>query len=217
LLKTRILLGGGGTEWDERPILERFASWVSPSGTVLYWPVALKGDYAQCLDWVSSVLRPLGVRRIAMWPTLVDRDPAALDGYDALFIGGGNTYRLLYQLRVSGFDSAVKRFVHRGGILYGGSAGAIVIGKDISTCAHMDENVVGLSDTAGLDLLGGDSVWCHYRPSDDVQIREYVERTTSPTIALPETGGVWVPAPVSYRPLGNGASYRFIGKGKQVL
>ena len=57
-------------------------------------------------------------------------------------------------------------FALRGGVVYGGSAGAIVLGANISTCAHMDHNDVGITDMHGLDLLDGHAVWCHYQAAD---------------------------------------------------
>jgi dipeptidase E len=213
----RILLGGGGSAEDERPVLECFASWVGGAGPVLYLPIAASDAGEAHFAWVSSVLNPLGVWRIEMWASLAGHAPAELDGYGAVFIGGGNTYSLLHQLRTTGFDEAIGDFARRGGVVYGGSAGAIVMGWDIGTCAHLDTNEVGLTDTSGLDLLGGDSVWCHYRPADDGLIHSYVERTGSPALALAETAGVWARGPGEYVPLGSGAVCRFTVGGKRVV
>jgi dipeptidase E len=216
MAETRILLGGGGSEEDERPIFELFASWVG-AGAVLYLPIAAEQASQRHLDWVSSALHPLGVTRIEMWATLNGRSPMEVHRFQAVFIGGGNTYALLHQLRASGFDQSLRDFVGRGGILYGGSAGAIVQGWDIATCAHLDQNTTGEPDSAGLDLLHGDSVWCHYQPVDDPLIRAYVERTHSITLALSETSGVWVRGRQDYRRLGAGDVYRFTPKGKHAL
>jgi dipeptidase E len=88
--------------------------------------------------------------------------------------------------------AVLRRFIERGGIVYGGSAGAIILGRDIMTAAHLDVNEVGLQDTAGLDLLNGYSVWCHYQPTDDARIHAYIARSTFPLIALSEQAGVLV-------------------------
>jgi dipeptidase E len=214
---TRILLGGGGSAEDERPVFERFASWVEDTDSVLYLPIAAADAGEGHFAWVSSVLNPLGVRRIEMWTSLAGRAPAELDRYGAVFVGGGNTYSLLHQLRATGFGEAIGDFARRGGVVYGGSAGAIVMGWNIETCAHLDRNEVGLTDTSGLDLLSGDSVWCHYGPADDGLIRSYVKRTGSPTLVLAETAGVWVQGAGEYVSLGAGAVYRFAVGGKQII
>ena len=75
-MEAKILLGGGGSAEDERPIMELFASWVGASGSVLYLPIALGESgqgYARCLTWLSSVLNPLGVHQIEL--SMLDRDP----------------------------------------------------------------------------------------------------------------------------------------------
>jgi hypothetical protein len=51
--------------------------------------------------------------------------------------------------------------------VYGGSAGTIVLGSDISTAAHMDVNEIGIADTRGFDLVHGHSIWCHYSDDQD--------------------------------------------------
>jgi len=216
-METKVLLGGGGSTEDEYPIFELFASWVDGSDSVLYLPIASSHVDRTYFDWISSVFNPLGIHRIEMWTNLAGRTPMEINKYRAIFIGGGNTFSLLHQLQVAGFDEAIRNFVNRGGVIYGGSAGAIALGRDISTCSHLDENSVGITNTLGLDLLDGDSVWCHYQPADDTLICAYVERTNSSTIALAETTGVWVRGHREYIPLGSGVIYRFTTKGKHRL
>ncbi|MFN8466033.1 MAG: Type 1 glutamine amidotransferase-like domain-containing protein [Caldilineaceae bacterium] len=187
---TRILLGGGGSAEDERPIYERFAAWAG-GGRVLYLPIAAEQPGSAHLAWVTSVLTPLGVHQVDMWTTLAGHQPAELWVYAGIFIGGGNTYWLLHQLRTGGFDDAIRQYALGGGALYGGSAGAIVLGANISTCAHMDHNDVGISDMHGLDLLDGHAVWCHYRAADYPITQVFVRRTRLPTYLLAETTGLW--------------------------
>ena len=216
MIETRILLGGGGSAADERPIFERFAAWVD-GGSVLYLPIASHYIEKSHLEWISTVLHPLGVTKIDMWATLLGHSPAEVGQYQAIFIGGGNTYHLLNQLRVSGFDEALRHFAGQGGVIYGGSAGAIVQGRDISTGSRLDENVVGLTDTSGLDLLDGDSVWCHFQPADEPLVRAHVGRVRSPTIVLAENSGVWVRGQRDYVSVGSGDSYRFTLNEKHKL
>jgi dipeptidase E len=215
-METRILLGGGGSAQDEGAVMERLAAWVG-GGPLLYLPIAAEEVGQGHWEWIWSALEPLGVTRIGMWGTLSAHLPAELDDFRGVLIGGGNTFHLLHQLRASGFDGALRGYAERGGVLYGGSAGAIVLGRDIGTAAYMDENVAGDADTSGLDLLHGDSVWCHYRPSDDPLICAYVERTGWATLALPENGGAWVRGAQDIAPLGAGEVVRFTKEGKRVL
>jgi dipeptidase E len=198
---TRILLGGGGSAENERPILERFAAWVS-AGRVLYLPIAAEQPGSAHLAWVTSVLTPLGVLQIDMWTTLAGHQPAELGAYAGIFIGGGNTYWLLHQLRAGGFDNAIRQYALGGGALYGGSAGAIVLGANISTCAHIDHNDVRITDMHGLNLLDGHAVWCHYRAADYPLCQAFIMRTRIATFFLAETSGLWRRGPEDYVSLG---------------
>jgi dipeptidase E len=198
---TRILLGGGGSADDERPIFERFSAWIG-EGRVLYLPIAAEQPGSAHLAWVTSVLTPLGVHHVDMWTTLAGHDPAELTAYAGLFIGGGNTYWLLHQLRTEGFVAAIRDFAQQGGVVYGGSAGAIVLGANIATCAHIDHNDVGITDTHGLNLLDGQAVWCHYQASDYPLCQAFIVRTRLSTYLLAETSGLWRRGPHDYVSLG---------------
>jgi len=49
-----------------------------------------------------------------------------LQKYDTVYIGGGDTFKLLKLIRESGFDEKLLRYYKSGGAIYGGSAGAII-------------------------------------------------------------------------------------------
>ena len=184
----RIAFGGGGSASDEHQVLERFAAWVG-EGRVLYLPIALEPPHDEHLDWATATLGALGVRSIAM-ASSSDGIAEGLTRCDAVFIGGGNTYSLLYALRTSGADRSLRRFAESGLPVYGGSAGAISLGRDIATARHTDPNDVGIVDTSGLDLARGYAIWCHYTPNDAPLIVRYVRETATPVLALPERGGL---------------------------
>ena len=192
-MAARIMAAGGGGLQDGCPLLEQFAAWTGATGRVLFLPIAQAGTgrpFAECLAWGRATLEPFGIRDITMWTDLSAEDHSGLAEFDAVFIGGGNTFSLLDQVRRSGFDTALVRFLSGGGAVYGGSAGAILLGRDILTCAHLDENHMGLDDTRGLGVLGGYCAWCHYRPEDDGRIAEYIARHGWPVLALSERAGV---------------------------
>lgn len=198
---SRILLGGGGSAEDERPIFEQFVAWVG-GGRVLYLPIAATQPGSAHLAWVTSVLTPLGVHDVDMWTSLAGHQPAELGAYAGLFIGGGNTYWLLHQVRSSGLADSIRHFAEQGGAVYGGSAGAILLGANIATCAHMDRNEAGITDTHGLNLLDGHAVWCHYQAADYPLCQAFVQRTRLPTYLLTETTGLWRRGPHDYVSIG---------------
>lgn len=78
----------------------------------------------------------------------------ALDGVDALYVAGGNTFALLDALRSSGADEVVAERV-RGGLPYiGSSAGSIVAGPSTEPATLMDDpaEAPGLTSRRGLGL-----------------------------------------------------------------
>ena len=112
----KIALAGGGGANDSRLLDEAFAAWIGPEGKLLYWPLALRGvrPFQSCLEWITAAFAPWGVTRISMWTDLSEHRAGELDEFDAVYIGGGNTFALLAQLRESGFDRHLKAYARRG-------------------------------------------------------------------------------------------------------
>ena len=107
-----------------------------------------------------------------------------LSHFGGIFIGGGNTYKLLHELKESGALLKLTEYLKAGGPVFGGSAGAIILGADIDTCRYADENLAGLSDTAGIDVLSGISFLCHYGNEDE----EITQRHTTHLLGLSQSG-----------------------------
>lgn len=182
-----ILLGGGGSADDERPILDRFLDLV-PDRPIAYWPIALdQDDYTDATAFAENALG----RKVVSWTRLDRHHPGQLEDHAGVFIGGGNTYYLLSEVRRCGFANALRAFASHS-VLYGGSAGAIICGADIGSSAYFDSNDVGLTDTTGLDLLGGYSVWCHFASTHLDDIRQWTRSSGRPAIVLSERAGVEV-------------------------
>ncbi len=183
-----LYLAGGGDENDSVKLDQQFAEQVDGK-RLLYWPIAMSGvslTCEECYTWIQSVFEPLGVTDIVMWDALTPNLIHELKAFGAVYIGGGNTYKLLSNLRKTGFDHALKDFLSNGGSVYGGSAGAVVLGRDISTCSVMDTNEVGLNDTTGLELVGNYAIWCHYIDAHD----DFVASYDYPVVAIPERSGI---------------------------
>ena len=192
-MQPRVMAAGGGGAAASRPLDERFAAWIGSAGRLLYWPMALPEQHplrASCFEWIHSVFEPLGIGRIEMWAEFRGHSEAELGQFDAIYIGGGNTYRLLHLLRESGYDRALLRCIQGGTAVYGGSAGAAILGHDIGTVAHMDENNVGLENLHGLNVLRGYAIWSHYEPRDDDRIAAYLRDEGIPVLAISERAGV---------------------------
>ena len=146
----------------------------------------------ECEDWLRATFDPLGVSRIDTWPDLNERDLEELTQAGGLYIGGGNTFRLLDELQRANAREILLA-VQSSLPIYGGSAGAAVLGATIETICHLDPNDVGLETLTAMDLLGGASVWVHYEPADHERIEEFLRRQDETLLfALPTDGGVVV-------------------------
>jgi dipeptidase E len=182
-----LLLGGGGDAEEERPVLDRFVELAS-GGAIGYWPFALDLDnYDEATAYAEAALR--GV--VETWPTLDGRTAADIGSLAGIFIGGGNTYHLLNEVRRHRFVDPLRAFA-ASRPLYGGSAGAILLGADIGPAGHFDRNDVGITDTTGLGLLHDHAVWCHYVLEHGDPLRAWVQSASHPIVALTERSGVEV-------------------------
>lgn len=159
----RLLLCGGGC--GEQTVLanQRFGEMIDSTKPLLYIPLAMqKENYPGCLEWIKGELADINISSIEMATTATELAHKNLLDYCAIFIGGGNTYKLLAELKASGSFETIKEYIKNEGVVFGGSAGAIIFGEDIDTCKYADRNDVNLGDTKGFDVLNGISFLCHY-------------------------------------------------------
>jgi len=191
----KIYLSGGGSEKDSIELDKRFASTFDKSKPLLYIPIAINESthpYPGCLKWVSNIFNPLGINKIEMWTEKELLEKKQLDKYGGVFIGGGNTFYLLKELRESGFLSKLEKIIEKDIPVYGGSAGAIILGKSIIPAGFCDLNEVKLKDLNGLNLIKGYDLWCHYKAKDNKDIQDYIKKHNLELIALPENSGLIV-------------------------
>ncbi|GAB3405357.1 type 1 glutamine amidotransferase family protein [Flindersiella endophytica] len=190
----RIYLGGGGSVQDEAALWNEF---LSPGIRIVYWPFALEPSaHADAQAWLEGSLAAWGDFQVSMWTSLSGRTAADLTP-DLLFVGGGNTFALLDEILRHDFLPVVRDYLRAGGAMYGGSAGAILAGADISIAASADANDVGLTRTGALDLLGGLVVQPHYAREQDAELVALTAADGRSVLAIPERSGVAVVADVA--------------------
>lgn len=184
--KAPIFLAGGGGAEDSRLLDERFVRALDLTKPLVYIPNAMQSrPYQSCLEWFRSVVIPLGVTEIEMWDDLHPRyQVAAIAG---VYIGGGDAVKLLKELRRSDFDAYLSEAVQNGIPLYGGSAGAIVLGEDIRTAP--EAKGLATSEAAGLKMIDSYSIVCHYRPEDEKTTQTLAKTLRQYIIAIPERAG----------------------------
>ncbi len=160
-MKAFICGGGCGEQTVEAN--RRLNDVIDNTKPILYIPLALPADtYDSCYEWVSGELAQVNVPRIDMVRSGAELAAADLSGYSALFIGGGNTFKLLGELKESGAFESIRAYLERDGVVFGSSAGAIILGQSIDLAEFEDENEVGLRDLQGFDVMNGVSFFCHY-------------------------------------------------------
>ncbi len=157
----KLYLSGGGSGKQNHFAYVNFFRIIDKSKPILYIPLAMESImYKSCYNWFKNEINSYNFDKFEMVKSSLELSKLDLNNYSALFIGGGNTYRLLSELNKNDNISKIKKYLLNGGIVYGGSAGAIIFGKDIDGCKLMDEkNDV---NTEGLNFINNYSLLCHF-------------------------------------------------------
>lgn len=195
----KLILNGGGIGdkvKDARNLLNEI---IDNNKKILYIPFAWPDDtYKGCLEFITKELADvdkLGIDMVTSANELLSKN---FNDYACLYIGGGNTYKLLSILKETGnYDKIKKYLVNDNGIVYGGSAGAIIFGADLDSCNTDDENEVGLIDNTGFNMIKGYSLLCHYTSRNAERTKlstDYLLELSKlkPIYAIPEEDTIYV-------------------------
>ena len=157
----KLYLSGGGSGKQNHFAYINFFRIIDKSKPILYIPLAMESTmYKSCYNWFKNEINSYNFNKFEMVKSSLELSKLDLNNYSALFIGGGNTYKLLSELKEDDNINKIKKYLLNGGIVYGGSAGAIIFGKDIDGCKLMDEkNDV---NTEGLNFINNYSLLCHF-------------------------------------------------------
>lgn len=147
--------------------------------------------------------RALGIQRLENFPlpykkkTVSRAFRESLFSADAIYIGGGNTFTLLHDLRKLRLLPSLKRYARSGGVLLGQSAGSIVLTPTIEMARvpkiEEDENEVGIEKLDALGLVSFEFS-PHYRGQKkaDEELREYSKTVDYPVYACRDGHGIVV-------------------------
>ena len=159
----KVFLCGGGADVQTVEANKRLNEVIDHSKPCLYIPLAMEADmYDSCYKWIQGELSSVDIPAIDMVRCTGELAEKDLADYSFLFIGGGNTFKLLRDIKVSGAFEKIRKYLEQGGVAFGGSAGAIIFGRDLEACSQEDVNDVNLADIDGYAVLDGISVLCHY-------------------------------------------------------
>jgi dipeptidase E len=223
----RLLLGSGGFRTPERLALltEEMRSFFGSVDRILFVPYAL-ADYDGYLERIAA-------RRLDAGLTLEGihraREPVqAVEEAAAIYIGGGNSFRLLDKLYELGLLEVIRRRVRTGMPYMGVSAGS-----NMACPTLMTTNDMPIVQPPGFEALGlvsfqinphyfsgqiyvraGDGFQQHFGETRDDRIAEYHEVNDLPVIGLRE-GGILRVEEGRYRLVG--APARLFQKGREAV
>lgn len=198
----KLLLNGGGSTEQLKLTMIKLNEIMDHSKPILYVPLAMDETdhpYDSCYEWFQKQIKDVDVPSVDMPRTFEEFSLKKFDDYSAIFIGGGNTYKLLKGIKDNGIFNKIIEYLNRNGIVIGCSAGAIIFGYDIDSCLAMDRNDVNLIDTKGFNALNGKSIFAHYTNSKTEEIhKKYTDYLISysinneQVIALPEEDTIYI-------------------------
>ena len=161
----KVFLNGGGCGKQTILTYKEINKIINHNKPVLYVPLAMdetEHPYDDCFKWIINEISVIDVPNIEMVRTFNELYEKDYNKYSMIFIGGGNTFKLLKGIKESKSFKKLKNYIDNDGIIFGSSAGAIIFGKNIKSIEIMDKNSVKLEDTKGFDLLNGKSLFAHY-------------------------------------------------------
>ena len=197
----KLILCGGGSGEQDYYANKKLNEVIDHSKPLLYIPLAMdesEHSYDSCYEWIKGELSQvdlIGIDMVRSFEELAEKD---FDNYSALFIGGGNTYKLLKGIKDNNIVPKIRDYLNNGGVIIGSSAGAVIFGHDIGVVAPMDSNDVGLNDTKGFNVLNGVSIFPHYANDESERFRSFTDAmieyssTVGDVIAIPEEDAIFV-------------------------
>ena len=151
------------------------------------------------------------------------RDPVrAIAETDAIFIGGGNTFRLLEALQDLNLIEPIRRRVAAGGAYVGSSAGSNVAGPTIKTTNDMPIVQPRTFDALGLvpfqinpHFQDPDPNSTHMGETQEERIIQFLEENETPVLGMRE--GAWVRAESGRVVLGGTRGARIFRRGESPV
>jgi dipeptidase E len=190
LLSNSTGFGGGYLDHAIEAVRELFAG----ARRVAFVPFAL-ADHAAYAARAAERLGREGLEVVGVTPDA--EGVAIVEGADGVFVGGGNTFRLLRGLRQSGLLDVLARRARAGMPYMGASAGINVAGPTIRTTNDMPIVEPGSFDALALvpfqinpHFVDADAASRHMGETREERIREFLEENPTPVVGLRE--GAWL-------------------------
>ncbi|MDD3687661.1 MAG: Type 1 glutamine amidotransferase-like domain-containing protein, partial [Bacteroidales bacterium] len=171
---SKLFLSGGGDIKASYSFDNIFFNLLPKNAKILYIPIAMADTMAKteaALDWFSKLVSSHSSEEKCFDFTLWNAESPLPDlrKFDAVYVGGGNTYKLLMVLEQVKMLQALMEYIGSGGIYYGGSAGAVIAGNSLRTVE--EENLHNYSGCSGMDLIDNLSIFPHFIDSEEQKNR----------------------------------------------
>ena len=197
--------------------MDAVVSFLGPARRVLFVPFALR-DHEAYAAKARPRFAAAGLELRAL--TADAAGMAALEAAEAVFVGGGNTFRLLDRLQRSGALDVLRRRASAGMPYLGASAGTNIAAPTIRTTNDMP-----IVQPAGFSALGlvpfqinphyidADPSSRHMGETREERLREYLEENEAPVLGLRE--GAWLRVEGSEARLEGGNGARLFRRGAE--
>ena len=189
---------------------------LGPVRRLVFVPFAL-ADHAGYVAKCRERFEREGVDVVGLTPG--GQGEALLACGEAVFVGGGNTFRLLDRLDRSGLLGLLRRRVLEGMPYLGASAGTNIAGPTIRTTNDMPIVEPRSFEALGLvpfqinpHYVDADPASRHMGETREERLREYLEENETPVVGLRE--GAWLRAERASLRLEGGAGARIFRRGQ---
>jgi len=178
--------GGGYLDHAESEIREL----VGRRSRVLFVPFALRDRRAYATK-LAERLNAMGLNATSVHD--VSNMKRAAHEAEVIFVGGGNTFRLLKELYDHDLIEPIRRAVSEGALYIGSSAGSIVAGPTLKTTKDMPVVQPPSFDALGLvpfqispHYLDPDPAAMHMGETQEERILQFLEENDAPVVGLRE-------------------------------
>jgi len=180
-----MIILNGGSYYPESEAIDRY--WISrieKNAPIAFIPSAAVNSQESYFEFFHANMQKYGLSNLIS----VDlySDWSDIKKAEVIYIGGGNTYKLIDIMRKSGFGEYLKK-ERDSHIIIGNSAGAVVLGRDIRS--SNDADIIGIGDTGGLDLVDF-SICPHYTGRQKPRLEKLADVLGHRIAGVPETSAI---------------------------
>jgi dipeptidase E len=194
----KIVLYSGGGDKENRFLNQRALELTGVDVPKLTFIPSSSYDAEEDFKFFVDEFSKLGVQRFMHFCVDIPFTKTLLNEVlksDLIFLGGGNTFYFLKHLKKQNMFGHFKKFLKRGGVLCGLSAGAIVLTPHVHTASFphfdRDENPWDMKNLSAMRLVNFE-FFPHYKNSKryDAELLHHSKKSNLPLYACPDGGGI---------------------------